>query len=194
LATACGGNVQVSAGMVAAGASGTLALGGSVSTGGTSSTLLVAKSIAAGDGETCVVLSRGTVQCWGNNAWGGLGNDTTTDSSVPVSVTGITNAVAVAGGGSHTCVVLSGGTIQCWGYNQDGQLGNGTTNAVAPFGIPTPVTVSGITNAIAVAGGATHTCALLSGGTVQCWGANGDGELGNGTTTDSSVPVTVVGF
>ncbi len=57
-----------------------------------------------------------------------------------------------------------------------------------------PVTVSGITNATAVAADDSHTCALLSDGTVQCWGYNLIGELGNGTTVNSSVPVTVSGF
>jgi len=57
-----------------------------------------------------------------------------------------------------------------------------------------PITVPGINNAVAVAAGYFHTCALLNGGSIQCWGQNGNGQLGDGTTTDSPVPVTVVGF
>jgi alpha-tubulin suppressor-like RCC1 family protein len=143
--------------------------------------------------HTCAVLRSGTVQCWGDNGNGELGNGIATNSSVPVSVSGITNAVAVSGGGGHTCAVLSSGTVQCWGLNSDGELGNGgTTNSSVP------VSVSGITNAIAVAtsgGHGGHTCAVLSGGSIQCWGLNNfAGQLGNGTTTGSSVPVPVTGI
>ena len=136
----------------------------------------------------CSLLSGGTVQCWGANAYGQLGNGSTVNSSVPVAVSGVASATSIAEGGWHTCALVSVGTIQCWGYNGDGELGNGTTtnNAV-------PVTVSGITNASAIAA-SKHTCAVLSGGTVQCWGGNGHGEIGNGSTTNSNVPVTVGGF
>ncbi len=85
--------------------------------------------------------------------------------------------------------MLSDGTVQCWGDNDNGELGNGTTTNSS-----VPVTVSGITNATAVASGMYHTCVVLNDGTLQCWGDNSYGELGNGTTTDSSVPVTVTGF
>jgi alpha-tubulin suppressor-like RCC1 family protein len=85
--------------------------------------------------------------------------------------------------------MLSGGTVQCWGDNKAGQLGNGTTTDSS-----VPVTVSGITNATAVAAGGLYACAMLSGSTVQCWGDNKAGQLGNGTTTDSSIPVSVTGF
>jgi alpha-tubulin suppressor-like RCC1 family protein len=84
------------------------------------------------------LLPSGTVQCWGYNFNGQLGNGTTAGSSVPVTVVGITNATMVAPGSSHTCAVLSGGAVQCWGNNGYGQLGNGTTTDSS-----VPVTVTG---------------------------------------------------
>ena len=83
------------------------------------------------------MLNGGSVQCWGVNSTGALGNGTTTDSSVPLTVYSVTNAFAVAAG-SHTCAVLNGGTIQCWGYNNYGELGNGTTTNSS-----IPITVTG---------------------------------------------------
>ncbi len=136
-----------------------------------------AVAVAAGDSHTCALLADGTVQCWGG-----------TEGSVPVTISGISTAITVSAGGSDTCVVLSDATVQCWGSNEAGELGNGTTTYTYSSG---PVTVSGISTASAVVGGGQHVCALLSGGTVQCWGYNGFGELGNGTTTYSSLPVTV---
>ena len=144
--------------------------------------------------NTCALVSGGAVLCWGNNHSGQLGNGTTTGGTVPVMVSGITNAVAIATGGGHSCATLGDGTVQCWGLGTSGVLGNGSWGPNACACTETPVTVSGIANALAVAAGSAHTCALLNGGTVQCWGSNQMGQLGDGTTTASNVPVTVVGF
>ena len=156
-------------------------------------------AIAAGAAHTCALLSGGTVQCWGVNPYGELGNGTTTNSKVPVSVTGLTGAIAITAGADHTCALLTGGTVQCWGWNLNGQLGNGTdTGPQTCFGQAcsiVPVPVSGLTGVIAITAGNYHTCALISGGTVKCWGESYPyGQLGNGTTTDSTVPVSVTGL
>ena len=151
-------------------------------------------TISAGTYHACARLVSGTVECWGRNDHGELGNGTKTSSPTAVAVSGITNAIGVSAIGEpdaddHTCALLAGGTIECWGYNDDGELGNGTTTDST-----TPVQVSSITNATQVSAGGFQTCALLSGGTVECWGYNYYGELGNGTKTDSSAPVQVSGI
>lgn len=145
--------------------------------------------LAGGASQTCALAENGTVQCWGYNSTGRLGNGTTTDSTSPVAVTGITTAVQIAAGNDHSCAVLANGTVQCWGNNLSGELGNGTNSNSAE-----PVTVQGISQATWVATGRFHSCAALVSGTVQCWGRNYEGELGNGTIIDSNVPVTVKGI
>uniref|UniRef100_UPI00374EB421 RCC1 domain-containing protein n=1 Tax=uncultured Ilumatobacter sp. TaxID=879968 RepID=UPI00374EB421 len=99
----------------------------------------------------------------------------------------------IAAGGFHTCALLNTGAVNCWGYNSFGGLGNNTN-------IPSsePVAVSAFTDvsatAVSIAAGYSHTCALLNTGAVNCWGSNSDGQLGNGSTTDSLVPVAVDPF
>lgn len=100
-----------------------------------------------------------------------------------------TGATAIAAGNVHTCAAHSDGTVSCWGYNIYGQLGNGTTSESAT---QTPVTVTGISDAVSISAGRLHTCAVRAPGTVACWGYICTGQLGNTATT--SFPVAVVGF
>lgn len=133
----------------------------------------------------CAVLNDGTIQCWGANGYGQLGNGTTTPSSVPVTVSGISNAVSVQTSGSHTCAKLSTGEVKCWGYGLAGQLGQGTIASSS-----TPVLVSGISNATKVVVGTYKSCALLNDSSIKCWGGNTANVFGQATATYSnSTPV-----
>lgn len=150
----------------------------------------VITAVAAGGDHTCAVLSNGGVRCWGYNIHGQLGDGTTTRSSVPVTVNDLGGqATAVAAGALHTCAVLSNGAVRCWGLNQWGQLGNTTVG----LDTAAPVSVNDLGGqATAVTAGLMHTCALMSNGTVRCWGRNPSGQLGNGRTTARlAVPVSV---
>jgi alpha-tubulin suppressor-like RCC1 family protein len=150
--------------------------------------------IAAGGRHSCAVVHDGfhdgTVQCWGANGTGELGDGSEEERTFPVPVLGLSDAVAVTAGFTHSCALRQSGRILCWGANDHGQLGDGGESGAASS---VPVLVQGL-QATAVAAGYNHTCAILPNGTVACWGANGAGQLGDGTTLDRSEPTTVRGL
>jgi alpha-tubulin suppressor-like RCC1 family protein len=132
----------------------------------------------------------GSVWAWGRNDYGQLGNGTQTLSKTPIQVPGFTGATSVAAGYYHSLVLKADGTVWAWGKGGYGQLGNGTFSGYST----SPVQVSGITGASGVAAGAFHSVAVMSNGSVETWGYNNSGQLGNGTTTNSNTPVQVTGL
>jgi RHS repeat-associated protein len=144
-------------------------------------------SISAGGGHMMALDTSRSVWTWGINSSGQLGNNTTTNAIAPVQLTGIT-ATSVSAGSNQSAVLLANGTVSAWGSNGNGQLGIGTTtNTLAPS---TPM--QGINNAVSISDGGKHMVMLRSNGTVAAVGADGSGQLGDGTTVDKSIPVTSV--
>ena len=163
-------------------------------------------SAISGNGEhICALLQNGKVKCWGINNSGELGNGSTTSSATPVEVTGLTNVTSIAAGRYHTCAIVNNGGVRCWGLNSQGQLGTGgyansnTPAIVAGLGGSASVIGAGPFYATSRSNNTTiyygnFTCALLTNQTIQCWGNNFDGQLGNGTKTGSPIPKFVSTF
>ena len=131
-------------------------------------------------------MNGGTVEAWGDNTFGQLGNGSRTDSEVPTAVGGLDGVTAVAAGTEHSLALLSNGTVMAWGDNVDGQLGDGNRTSSE-----VPVAVKGLTGVKAISAGELFSAALLSDGNVVTWGYNGNGQLGDGTFTSRDVPVAV---
>lgn len=148
---------------------------------------------AAGGSEfTCATINDGTARCWGFNTYGNLGDGTTTQRLTPVTVSGLSTAQAVSAGGAQSCALMTGGAVRCWGNNTNGQAGIGTYSP-DHFTVPQAVVALGQA-ATAITAQGDSVCALLADATVSCWGINTSGQLGNGTTLDSDVPVAVSGL
>ena len=173
----------------------------------------VTPMIATGGAHTCELVADGTVRCWGDNSSGQLGDGTTTDRPHRVTVRlsngdPLTGVTAITVGGAHTCALLDGGTVRCWGNNFSGQLGNGTSGGGAGSTHPVTVLETGtagsadeapLAGVTAVSAGISHTCAIVAGGAVRCWGQNASFQVGAGvsplnaqgvpTPTPNPVPV-----
>ena len=168
-----------------------------------------------GGGEhTCAVVAGGGVKCWGDNFYGQLGDgctyvpgdargitspanrddrgvDACADQNTPVDVSGLgSGVVATSAGAYHTCAVTAGGGVKCGGLNEHGELGVGSASSIPDS---TPVDVNGLgSGALAVSAGSSHTCAVVVGGGVKCWGSNLNGQVGDGTNTHRMTPVDVL--
>lgn len=157
--------------------------------------------VSAGGGHTCAVLESGDVYCWGQGGVGALGygnTDDVGDDEVPADVGPVDlggPAVQVSCGDYHTCALLESSEVLCWGLGDYGMLGYRDTNSIGDDETPAsigPVDVGTAVEQIAV--GAHHTCALLEGGNVKCWGQGAGGQLGYGNSEnvgDDEVPADV---
>lgn len=135
--------------------------------------------VAVGSEHGCALTDQGVVKCWGRNTYGEVGDGTTQIRLEPVRVVGLPKGVKdISAGNGSTCVITASDTVKCWGDNEQGQLG---TDAVTAS--PSPVLVEGVSGTpVALASGNRHSCVVLVGGGLQCWGQNGDGQLGTGDT------------
>ncbi|MEZ5498500.1 MAG: hypothetical protein R3E77_03600 [Steroidobacteraceae bacterium] len=146
----------------------------------------VVTAVSAGNAHVLALLDDGRVFSWGRNTSGQLGNGTAVTTPTPGEVTLPAAAVAIAAGGDFSLAVLADGRIYSWGTNGIGQLGVADRTIV---GSVTPVQVSGVANALAVAAGSLHAVALLADGSVVTWGANTSGQLGTGNLRQARTPV-----
>jgi alpha-tubulin suppressor-like RCC1 family protein len=153
--------------------------------------------ISDGAEEACALDSSGAAYCWGRNDLGELGDGSTADSSVPVAVdtSGVLAGkilTQITAGAGHTCAVDSSGAAYCWGSNGSGSLGDGSSAAFSS--VPVAVDTSGVLagkTLTQITTGDVGACALDSSGAAYCWGDNRAGELGDGSTASSGVPVAV---
>jgi alpha-tubulin suppressor-like RCC1 family protein len=155
-------------------------------------------AVDAGAAHACAIIggAPNTMKCWGYDAFGQIG-DGTAGASQPFAVTvrldnlptNLTGMVQIAAGGFHTCARFPGDLLRCWGHGGNGRLGNGNNVSTA-----LPVTVIRLPTVdvfTLVEGGRDHSCAILSGGNMRCWGWNGNGRLGDGTNAERHRPVGV---
>jgi alpha-tubulin suppressor-like RCC1 family protein len=147
--------------------------------------------IAGGAQHVCVVRKAGTVACWGSNASGQGGQAPAGSPTLtsPTTVAGLGDVAELKAGEKYSCARKNDMTVWCWGDNGFGQLGDGTTSNHA-----TPAPVGGLgADIVEIAAGRFSVCARHANGKASCWGQNDYGQLGNGTTTNSGVPVDVAG-
>lgn len=154
----------------------------------------MAESIAdvvSGENHSCALTQSGDVYCWGRNSYGQLGNGTTLYNPDPVQVIGLASGVrALAAGPYHNCALLTDTKVKCWGYNIAGMLGTGNVdepNMSTPDFVLDNDTGLPLTGVEKIATGFWHSCALMQGGSIQCWGSDRVGQLGMPSPTGSYI-------
>ena len=152
--------------------------------------------VEVGDLHVCAVATGGgSVRCWGNDAKGQLGtvSDASLDKSTPTQTDSVGGtARSVSAGAQFTCVTLADNTASCWGNNASGQLGRGSVTPTTTSA-PGATSVTGSINKVVT--GTDHACALMTAGTVSCWGRNQYGQVGNGTSGSNVLaPAAVSGL
>ncbi|GAA3015948.1 hypothetical protein GCM10020229_28910 [Kitasatospora albolonga] len=150
---------------------------------------IAAGGAGAHNGHGLALLTDRTVQSWGSNNSGQLGDGSVFSHNAPGQVVNLSNATDIAAGGTHSLALLADRTVVSWGHNNYGQLGNGTNNDSS-----VPVRVEGLNKVVAIAAGLNHSIALREDGTVWAWGYNINGQLGDGTSASRAVPNQVTGL
>ena len=151
-------------------------------------TVSVGEGYGFGNGYTVAIKKDGTLLAWGDNWWGQLGRGNTLPTGIPKQIGSDAHWKAVSAGSGYTVAIKKDDTIWAWGYNNLGQLGDGTTSDSS-----IPVQVGNNTDDWkAVSAGYEHTVAIKKDDTLWAWGSNYYGQLGDGTTSDSSIPVQVI--
>jgi alpha-tubulin suppressor-like RCC1 family protein len=144
------------------------------------------REISVGDDQACGRRMDGSVWCWGDNEFGVCG-DEQPKHLTPVAVAGLSQITQIDVADEFACARRADGKVLCWGQNDAGQLGRGNTSVKEPV----PAEVPGINDALFVTTGAKHACATRAAGFVECWGANSDGQLGDGSPDSPPMPVVV---
>jgi alpha-tubulin suppressor-like RCC1 family protein len=136
---------------------------------------------------SCALKTEGSLYCWGNNEYGQLGTGDANNRLDPARVDVLVHAASLGSG--FACARKNDNSIWCWGANESGQLGTGDTQSRSRPVEVAPETLGG--NARYLSTGSAHACARKLDATIVCWGENGSGQLGTGTTERSLVPVPV---
>lgn len=151
-------------------------------------------AISVGGSHACALLSDSTVECWGSNHYGTLGDGTRSDSLTPVRVVGLSGVREIAAGLTFSCALLATGRVSCWGTD----LTMPPAGAIPTWHLRAPSEVPDLTGVTAISAGQEHICALVSGGSVRCWGDGENGQLGvDEPRTRSGIivsPITVPGL
>lgn len=144
--------------------------------------------ISAGAAAVYALLADGTVRAWGDNSFGQLGAAASgTMSATPVTVPGLSNVTQLAAGTQTVFALRDDGTVSAWGRNDAGNLGSGSTSGARAQ----VATVTNVSGAVQIEGGAGSGFAVMSDGSVMAWGFNGSGRLGIGNTVNQPTPVKV---
>jgi alpha-tubulin suppressor-like RCC1 family protein len=163
-------------------------------------------AISSGWKHTLALKTNGTVWAWGLNSHGELGDGTSNNQSAPVQVLNVSNIVAVSGGDYNSIALRADGTVWKWGVNDVGELGFGTNDNTAagvandfvvhafPAQVMTDKFGNGFTNVVMVSNRDYHNLALKADGSLWMWGANDQGQCGDGSTNDLYRPSPVVGL